>query len=82
MGLCMAENKHFGFEEQLSRLAQITESLEGGELTLEKSLELYKEGVVLARNCRKILDKAGHTAKIYAEDGFRDFSVEGDETGA
>jgi len=78
----MNKSKNFGFEEQLSRLGQIAESLEGGELTLEKSLELYKEGVVLARNCRKILDKAGHTVKIYAEEGFRDFSEDCNDTGA
>ena len=76
----MKQSRNFGFEEQLSRLGQIAENLEGGGLTLEKSLELYKEGVALARNCRKILDQAGHTVKIYSEGGFEDFSEDGGAT--
>lgn len=62
------------FEEQLERLQKITESLERGELTLEESLVLYKEGVELSRNCRQALEQARHTVKIYTEEGLRDFS--------
>jgi exodeoxyribonuclease VII small subunit len=36
-------------EESLSRLEQITRSLEGGEIELEQSLALYEEGVRLVR---------------------------------
>lgn len=70
----MAKKKTAGFEEQLERLQKITEDLERGELSLEESLVLYKEGVELSRRCRKALEEARHTVKIYTEEGLRDFS--------
>ena len=72
----MAKKETPGFEEQLERLQKITEDLERGELSLEESLVLYKEGVELSRRCRKALEKARHTVKIYTEEGLRDFSDE------
>ena len=63
-----------GFEEQLIRLQEITAQLENGQVTLEKSLELYKEGVATAAECRKILEEARHTVQVHAEEGLRDFA--------
>jgi exodeoxyribonuclease VII small subunit len=68
-----------GFEEQLARLGEITAALEKGELSLEESLSLYKEGVTIAAACRKTLDQAKHTVKIYSEEGLKDFIVENNE---
>ena len=65
-----------GFEEQLARLQVITGALEKGDLSLEESLNLYKEGVGIAASCRKTLDKARHTVKIYTEAGLKDFIAE------
>jgi exodeoxyribonuclease VII small subunit len=73
VGKEISGEKLTGFEEQISRLQQITESLERNEFSLEKSLQLYKEGVELARECRDGLEKARHLVKIYTEEGLSDF---------
>jgi exodeoxyribonuclease VII small subunit len=46
------------FEEAIARLTQIVERLEEGELTLEESLQLFEEGVKLARLSQERLDRA------------------------
>jgi exodeoxyribonuclease VII small subunit len=46
------------FEDSSHRLAQIVEELEGGDLPLERSLELFEEGVKLARMAQERLDRA------------------------
>lgn len=51
----MAEIK---FEDALKRLEEIVDTLEKGELSLEKSLKIFEEGVRLSRLCGKMLDKA------------------------
>ncbi|MBR2283644.1 MAG: exodeoxyribonuclease VII small subunit [Ruminococcus sp.] len=47
-----------GFEENLQKLTRIVAELEKGELTLERSVELYGNGLKLAAVCRKQLDEA------------------------
>jgi exodeoxyribonuclease VII small subunit len=63
------------FEEKLERLREINEQLEKGRVSLEKSLELYKEGTSLAAECRKLLEQAGHTVRLYSGEGLRDFTL-------
>lgn len=46
------------FEDSARRLAEIVLELEGGELPLERSLELFEEGVRLARAAQRRLDEA------------------------
>jgi exodeoxyribonuclease VII small subunit len=46
------------FESSLTRLNQIVERLESGELPLEDSLKLFEEGVGLARASQAQLDAA------------------------
>ena len=46
------------FEEATRRLAQIVAELEGGDLPLDRSLELFEEGVRLARGAEERLDRA------------------------
>lgn len=75
----MPKAKTLGFEEQLTRLQEITMLLEKGELSLEDSLTLYKEGVGIASACRKTLDEARHTVKMYTDEGLKDFQLEGGE---
>lgn len=71
----MPKAKTPGFEEQLARLQAITASLEKGELSLEESLALYKEGVALAAACRKTLDEAEHAVKMYTAEGLAPFNI-------
>lgn len=51
------------FEKDLSRLNEIVKKLEGSELSLEQSLDLYKEGVELSVKCKKTLEEAKLTVK-------------------
>jgi exodeoxyribonuclease VII small subunit len=46
------------FEEILARLSEVVENLEGGELPLSKSLEIFEEGVRLSRLGANRLDEA------------------------
>jgi exodeoxyribonuclease VII small subunit len=46
------------FEQALERLETIVEELEGGELTLEESLDRYEEGIRLSRHLTRTLDAA------------------------
>jgi len=46
------------FEDALKRLEDIVAKLENGEQPLEKSLELFEEGVKLSRYCNDKLNEA------------------------
>ncbi len=46
------------FETALKKLEEIVKELEEGELSLEKSLERYEQGVRLARFCNAKLNEA------------------------
>ena len=46
------------FEECLQRLERIVQELEKGEVSLDKSLTLFEEGIQLSSACRKELEQA------------------------
>lgn len=50
--------KNATFEESMSRLEKIVQSMERGDVTLEESLKLFQEGTALVRDCGKLLDEA------------------------
>lgn len=52
------------FEEAIKRLEEIVEELEGGELDLDRSLEIFEEGVRLSRWCSKKLNEAEKRIEI------------------
>ena len=47
--------KTLKFEETLSRLSDIVDTIEDGETTLDGAIKLYKEGLKLAQSCGDIL---------------------------
>jgi exodeoxyribonuclease VII small subunit len=47
-----------GFETSLSALEKIVAQLESGDLPLERALELFEDGVGLARRCKAQLEEA------------------------
>jgi len=53
-----------GFEESLSVLERIVRQLESGDLPLERALELFEEGVVLARQCQSQLEDAERKVEL------------------
>lgn len=56
------------FAAALSRLEEIVQELEKGDLLLEQSLKLFEEGVKLARLCTKRLDEAERKVEILLKD--------------
>ena len=58
----MAKKERPSFEEALVKLEKIVEKLSDEEITLEKSVELYEEGLKLSKICSETLEQA--TLKI------------------
>lgn len=54
----MAEKERPSFEEALEKLEAIVEKLNDEEITLEKSVELYEEGLRLSKICSETLENA------------------------
>lgn len=52
------------FEKKLTRLEEIVEKMEGGEMPLEESLKLFEEGVRLSRECNVQLADAEQKVKL------------------
>lgn len=50
--------KNATFEQNMERLEQIVRALERGEVPLEESLKLFREGTALVERCGKLLDDA------------------------
>ena len=46
------------FEESMGRLEQIVRAMEQGNVPLEESLKLFREGTDLVRSCGTLLDEA------------------------
>ena len=46
------------FEENMQRLEQIVRAMERGDVPLEESLQLFREGTALVQTCGKLLDEA------------------------
>lgn len=54
----MGKKKENNFENSLERLQEISELLESGDVSLEESIKLYEEGILLAKNCYSTLKNA------------------------
>ena len=52
------------FEDALTELESLVDTLEHGELTLEQSLAAFERGVKLTRTCQKALDVAEQKVRI------------------
>ncbi len=63
----IAKKTSVNFETAIIRLEEITELLEAGDLPLEKSIELYTEGLELAKQCQTKLAEAEQKIKIVRE---------------
>lgn len=53
-----------GFDQILTRLREVVSRLESGDLTLEQSLQIYEEGVQLARRGQHLLATAERRVEI------------------
>lgn len=62
------ESKSKSFEASLEALEQIVRELEDGDLPLEKSLELFEQGIRLSRECQERLGQAERRIEILLRD--------------
>jgi exodeoxyribonuclease VII small subunit len=56
------------FEASLEALEQIVRQLEKGDLPLEKSLELFEQGIRLSRECQERLSQAERRIEVLLRD--------------
>lgn len=50
--------KEIKFEDALKKLSEINEKLSAEDISLEESVNLFKEGIELTKFCQKKLDEA------------------------
>ncbi|MEW6412163.1 MAG: exodeoxyribonuclease VII small subunit [Candidatus Zixiibacteriota bacterium] len=62
-----AKKKYKDFESALARLEEITDLLESGDQSLEDSIDIYTEGLEIARFCNEKLSEAGQKIKMITE---------------
>ena len=64
----MSNDNSRSFESSLEELERIVRELEQGELPLERSLELFEQGVKLSRECQDRLNQAERRIEILMRD--------------
>jgi exodeoxyribonuclease VII small subunit len=65
------------FETRLAELERLVEQLESGDLELADSLDKFKRGVELSKECRAMLDEAQQTVdELVADDATQSESGE------
>jgi exodeoxyribonuclease VII small subunit len=62
------EEQPKSFETSLEALEQIVQDLEEGDLPLEKSLELFEQGIRLSRECQERLSQAERRIEVLLRD--------------
>jgi exodeoxyribonuclease VII small subunit len=63
-----SEEQPKSFEASLEALEEIVHQLEGGDLPLEKSLELFEDGIRLSRQCQERLNQAERRIEVLLRD--------------
>lgn len=62
------EKKEKTLEEALEELQGLVEQMQEGNLSLEKSFALYKEGAQLIEFCSQKIEKVESDMKVYTEE--------------
>ncbi|MBI5520890.1 MAG: exodeoxyribonuclease VII small subunit [Desulfovibrio sp.] len=70
----MAKDK-MSFEQRLERLRTVVDSLERGDLPLEKALALYKEGLGLSGELGRQLETAKNEVRLVQEGLLKEFAA-------
>ncbi|WP_455662335.1 exodeoxyribonuclease VII small subunit [Pradoshia sp.] len=74
------EQSNITFEEAMEKLERIVGRLEDGEVPLEESINLYKEGMELSKWCHDKLKTAEEQLTlIMKDDALKPFSIEEEE---
>ena len=65
----MARAKKIDFEASLSKLEELVDKMEEGELTLEESLKAFEAGMTLTRECQQALKDAEQKVEVLMQQG-------------
>ena len=63
------KSEAFDIDAALTRMDEINEALAAGKLELSKSIELYKEGVLLAEKCKNHLTGVEQELQEFKQEG-------------
>lgn len=69
MFIVATDKKAVDFEQQLSNLEALVESLESGDLSLEDSLKSFEQGIKVARECQTALKQAEQKVELLMRQG-------------
>jgi len=56
------------FEEDLKKLQSILDDIESDKLSLEDSIQKYREGMELSKKCQEALDEAKQVIKLLEDE--------------
>ena len=56
------------FEDDLKKLQSILDDIESDKLTLEDSIQKYKEGMELSKKCQEALNEAKQVIKLLEDE--------------
>lgn len=63
------EEKKENLEQKFQALEEVIEKLEGEEVTLEQSFDLYNKGMTLLKNCTRMIDEVEKKVLVLDENG-------------
>ncbi|MBI5898955.1 MAG: exodeoxyribonuclease VII small subunit [Rhodocyclales bacterium] len=69
------------FEQAVAELEAIVDAMETGKMPLQESLDAYRRGMELLRQCRGTLDAAERQIRILEGDALRDFDPRDGQAG-
>ncbi len=76
----MAAAKKIDLEKSLADLEDLVEELESGDLSLEKAMKKFEEGIKLTRGCQAALKEAEQKVQILMKsaggDELADFEID------
>ena len=64
----MTKTKTVNLEKSLDSLEKIVDELESGDLSLEKAMQKFEEGIKLTRSCQAALREAEQKVEILMQD--------------
>jgi len=76
----MARRKKLDYEAAVTELESLVERLEQGDISLEESLKLYENAVLLTRDCQEALQSAEQKVQMLLQQSGQSNLVDFDST--
>lgn len=61
------KKQNYDFEGSLQNLEHLVEQMESGDLSLEKALATFEQGIQLTRECQTMLNEAEQKVQLLVE---------------